>query len=84
MELTNLQSNLVEMRNRSLIGTELEVMIDSISDESDYMLEGRTQGQALGIDGKVLTNDGTAQPGDIVKVLVEQNFDYDFLGPIIK
>ena len=84
VELTNLQSNLVEMRNRSLIGTELEVMIDSISDESDYMLEGRTQGQALGIDGKVLTNDGTAQPGDIVKVLVEQNFDYDFLGPIIK
>ena len=84
VELTNLQSNLVEMRNRSLIGTELEVMIDSISDESDYMLEGRTQGQALEIDGKVLTNDGTAQPGDIVKVLVEQNFDYDFLGPIIK
>ncbi len=84
VELTNLQSTLVEMRNRSLIGTELEVMIDSISDESDYMLEGRTQGQALGIDGKVLTNDGTAQPGNIVKVLVEQNFDYDFLGPIIK
>lgn len=84
IELTNLQANLVEVRNRALIGTELEVMIDSISDESDYMLEGRTQGQALGIDGKVLTNDGTAKPGDIVRVLVEQNFDYDFLGPIIK
>ena len=84
VELTNLQSTLVEMRNRSLIGTELEVMIDSISDESDYMLEGRTQGQALEIDGKVLINDGTGKTGDIVKVLIEQNFDYDFLGPIVK
>ena len=48
------------------------------------MLEGRTRGQALEIDGKVLTNDGTAKPGEIVKVKVEQNFNYDLLGPIVK
>ena len=59
-------------------------MIDGISSESEYMLEGRTRGQALEIDGKVLTNDGTAKPGDIVRVKIEQNFQYDFIGPIVE
>jgi len=48
------------------------------------MLEGRTRGQAFEIDGKVLTNDGTAKPGEIVRVLIEQNFEYDLLGPITR
>lgn len=82
-ELSNIQSEIAEIKNRELIGKELEVMIDGVSSESEYMLEGRTRGQAFEIDGKVLTNDGTAKPGEIVKVLVEQNFEYDLLGPII-
>ena len=59
-------------------------MIDGVSSESEYLLEGRTRGQALEIDGKVLTTDGTAKPGEIVKVKVEQNFEYDFVGPIVE
>jgi ribosomal protein S12 methylthiotransferase len=83
VELTNLQAEIAEAKNRSFLGTEIEVMIDGVSEESEYMLEGRTRGQALEIDGKVLTNDGTAKPGEIVKVKVEQNFNYDLLGPIV-
>lgn len=82
-ELSNIQSEIAEIKNRELIGKELEVMIDGVSSESEYMLEGRTRGQAFEIDGKVLTNDGTAKPGEIVKVLIEQNFEYDLLGPIV-
>lgn len=84
VELVNLQSQIAENKNKKYIGQEIEVMIDSISSESEFMLEGRTKGQALEIDGKVLTNDGTGKPGEIVKVLVEQNFEYDLLGPIIR
>lgn len=83
VELSNLQAEIAETKNRSFLGKEIEVMIDGVSDESEYMLEGRTRGQALEIDGKVLTNDGTAKPGEIVKVRVEQNFNYDLLGPIV-
>jgi len=83
VELSNLQAEIAEAKNRSFLGTEIEVMIDGVSEESEYMLEGRTRGQALEIDGKVLTNDGTAKPGEIVKVKVEQNFNYDLLGPIV-
>lgn len=83
-ELVNLQSEIAERKNRKLLGQEIEVMIDGVSSESEYLLEGRTRGQALEIDGKVLTTDGTAKPGEIVKVKFEQNFEYDFVGPIVK
>ncbi|MBZ4683042.1 MAG: ribosomal protein methylthiotransferase [Fusobacteriaceae bacterium] len=83
VELVNLQNEIADIKNKDLIGKEIEVMIDGISEESEFMLEGRTKGQALEIDGKVLTTDGTAKPGEIVKVKVEQNFNYDLLGPII-
>lgn len=83
-ELVNLQSEIAERKNRRFLGQELEVMIDGVSSESEYLLEGRTRGQALEIDGKVLTTDGTARPGEIVKVKVEQNFEYDFVGPIVE
>ncbi len=83
-ELVNIQSEIAERKNRDMIGQEVEVLIDGISSESEFMLEGRTRGQALEIDGKVLTNDGTAKQGEIVKVKIEQNFEYDFVGPIVK
>ncbi|WP_297487622.1 30S ribosomal protein S12 methylthiotransferase RimO [uncultured Cetobacterium sp.] len=84
VELTNLQSEIAERKNKDMIGKVVEVMIDGISSESEFMLEGRTRGQALDIDGKVLTNDGTAKQGEIVKVKIEQNFDYDFIGAIVE
>ena len=84
VEITNLQSKIAENKNRNMLGKIVEVMIDGVSTESEYLLEGRTKGQALEIDGKVLTNDGTAKPGEIVKVKLEQNFDYDFIGPIVE
>lgn len=83
-ELINLQAEIAEVKNRAMIGRIVEVMIDGISSESEFMLEGRTRGQALDIDGKVLTNDGTAKQGEIVKVKIEQNFEYDYIGAIVE
>lgn len=83
-DLVNLQSEIAEKKNRKLLGSIVDVMIDGVSTESEYLLEGRTRGQALEIDGKVLTTDGTARPGEIVKVKIEQNFEYDFIGPIVE
>lgn len=84
IELTNIQSKIAERANRKYIGEVVEVIIDGVSEESEYMLEGRTCGQAPEIDGKVLINDGTGERGEIVKVKIEQNFDYDLLGGIIE
>jgi len=83
-DLLNVQGEIVENINEKYIGKEVEVIIDGISSESEYMLEGRMRSQALDIDGKVLTSDGTAKQGDIVKVKIEQKFQYDFIGPILE
>lgn len=83
-ELVNLQSKIAETKNKQMIGRIIEVMIDGVSVESEHLLEGRTQGQALEIDGKILTTEGTALPGEVVKVHIEQNFDYDFIGSILE
>lgn len=83
-ELINLQNEIAEAKNRKLLGREVEVLIDGISSESEYMLEGRMKTQALDIDGKVLTSEGTAQVGEIVHVVLEQNFEYDFIGRIVQ
>ena len=83
-ELINLQNEIAEAKNRKLLGREVEVLIDGISSESEYMLEGRLKTQALDIDGKVLTSEGTAQVGEIVHVVLEQNFEYDFIGRIVQ
>lgn len=83
-ELTNIQAQIAESKNKEFMGKEVDVIIDGVSSESEFMLEGRTMGQALEIDGKVLTNDGTAKQGEIVKVRIDQNFEYDFVGPIVK
>lgn len=82
VELMNLQSEISEEKNKGYIGKTVNVIVDAVSAESEYMLEGRTMGQALEIDGKVLINDGTAGRGDIVAVTIEQNFGYDLLGGI--
>ncbi|WP_304205390.1 30S ribosomal protein S12 methylthiotransferase RimO [Fusobacterium perfoetens] len=82
-ELLNIQGEIIERKNEKFIGETVDVIIDGISTESEYMLEGRMRTQALDIDGKVLTSDGTANIGDIVKVKIEQNFQYDFIGPIL-
>lgn len=81
-ELLNIQGEIVERKNERFVGQTVDVIIDGVSNESEYMLEGRMRSQALEIDGKVLTSDGTAKVGDIVKVKLEQNFQYDFIGPI--
>ncbi len=60
-ELLNIQGEIVERKNERFVGQTVDVIIDGISDESEYMLEGRTRSQALEIDGKVLTSDGTAK-----------------------
>lgn len=83
-KLTNLQSSIVDEKNRNLIGKEVEMIIDGLSSESEYMLEGRTRGQALDIDGKILTSEGTAKQGEIVKARLTQSFDYDFIAEIVE
>ena len=83
-KLVNLQNDIINRKNLKYIDRIFDVIIDGVSEESEFMLEGRTSFQAYDIDGKVLINDGTGKVGEIVKVKIEQNFDYDLLGGIVE
>ena len=58
--------------------------MEGLSRESDLLLEGRTRHQAPEIDGCVYITEGTANPGDIVKVRISETHTYDLVGEIVE
>ncbi len=78
-----LQKIISKKKNKSHIGKVEKVMIDGISDESEFLLSGRTTGQAPDIDGITYITSGTASPGDIVNVRITDASDYDLVGDIV-
>jgi len=69
-------------QQQALVGRDLEVMVEGVSAESEYLLQGRWYGQAPDIDGVVYLTDGTANPGDIVRARVHKYADYDLAASI--
>ncbi len=82
-ELMRLQRPISRARQKSRIGTELEVLVDGISDESEFLLEGRWWGQAPEVDGKIYLANGAAQPGELRKALVTDAADYDLVADLL-
>ncbi|MBM2839009.1 MAG: ribosomal protein methylthiotransferase, partial [Deltaproteobacteria bacterium] len=78
-----LQKIISKQRNKSHIGKTEKVLIDGVSDESEFLLSGRTTGQAPDIDGITYITSGTASPGDIVNVRITDASDYDLVGEIV-
>ena len=81
--LMTLQARISRDKQESMIGSELEVLVDGLSDESDLLLQGRWYGQAPEIDGCVYLADGTARPGDIVRARVTDCSDYDLAASML-
>ncbi|MBK9070690.1 MAG: 30S ribosomal protein S12 methylthiotransferase RimO [Myxococcales bacterium] len=75
--LMELQRQISLRKNEARVGQEMDILIEGVSDESEYLLQGRWYGQAPGIDGTVYVADGTANPGDLVRARVTQGSDYD-------
>ncbi|MGZ3727029.1 MAG: 30S ribosomal protein S12 methylthiotransferase RimO [Pseudobdellovibrio sp.] len=78
------QQNISREKHRAFIGKTVEVVVEGLSDETDLLLQGRTSQQAPDIDGVVLINDGQAQIGQFVKVLVTESMEYDLIGEIVE
>jgi ribosomal protein S12 methylthiotransferase len=82
-ELMSLQRPISRERLELRVGTELDVLVEGVSDESDLLLQGRWWGQAPEVDGSVYLANGTARAGEIRKVLVTDAADYDLMGDFI-
>lgn len=82
--LYELQKDIVHEKNQSMIGKTIDVLVEGAHEETELLLQGRHQGQAPDIDGKVIINDGLAYPGQIVKVMITDAHEYDLVGHIVK
>ena len=82
-KLMRLQRPISRERLKARIGTELDVLVDGISDESEFLLEGRWWGQAPEVDGKVYLANGAAQPGEVRRALVTDAADYDLVADLL-
>lgn len=81
--LMELQRPISRARLQARVGTEVEVLVDGVSDESDFLLEGRWWGQAPEVDGKIFLANGAAQPGEIRRALVAEAADYDLVADLL-
>jgi ribosomal protein S12 methylthiotransferase len=82
-ELMEIQRPISRGRLDLHVGTELDVLVEGISDESEWLLQGRWWGQAPEVDGSVYLANGTAQAGEIRRVLVTDAADYDLMADFI-
>src|SRR5262245_11185933 len=80
--LMGIQRQISRARHEAMVGTELDVLVEGVSSESDYLLEGRWFGQAPGIDGVTYLTDGQAAPGSLVRARVTQASDYDLAATL--
>ncbi|WP_457621432.1 30S ribosomal protein S12 methylthiotransferase RimO [Persephonella sp.] len=83
-ELMLIQERITEEKNRSLIGKEMEVLIDGFSEEWDTLPVGRTYRSAFEIDGIVyIETDRSVKVGDFAKLKIKDLADsYDLVGEI--
>ena len=78
-ELMELQQEIAFEFAESLVGYELDVLIDSETDEPGVYV-GRTFADAPDIDGVVYVEAEQLEPGDMVPVAIAARQDYDLVG----
>ncbi|MDH5491284.1 MAG: 30S ribosomal protein S12 methylthiotransferase RimO, partial [Myxococcales bacterium] len=77
------QQGISRDRLAARIGTELEVLVEGLSEQSELLLEGRYWGQAPEVDGKVILANGEARPGQLRRALVRDAGDYDLVADLL-
>ncbi len=85
-KLMALQRRISLRRNKLLIGSELPVLVEGPSKETDLLWEARLSTQAPEIDGVCYINDfgpGEPKPGEMRMLRVTEAHDYDLIGELV-
>jgi ribosomal protein S12 methylthiotransferase len=85
--LMQIQRRISKKKKKALIGQELDLLLEGVSEESDLLLEGRTARHAPEIDGTVFVNDVPEGlqplPGEFYRCQITEAHDYDLVAKII-
>ena len=82
-KLMTMQRKISREANQLLLGQEVEVLVEGVSEEHEFVMKGRHQGQAPEVDGSVFLSGGDAEPGQIRRVRIDQASDYDLVGELL-
>ena len=85
--LMHVQKAVSRRKKKALRGREFEVLVEGPSEESDLLIEARSEMQAPEIDGKLYITDlaegSQVRTGEFYPCLITEAHDYDLVGRII-
>jgi ribosomal protein S12 methylthiotransferase len=86
--LMKIQKQISRRKKKKLVGREFDLLLQGASEETELLLEGRTEMHAPEIDGKVLVNDVPEhlepQPGEFYRCQITEAHDYDLVAKILE
>ena len=82
-QLLEAQQKISLEKNKNYIGKNIKVLVNGISEETDLLLESRSEFQGPEVDGIVYINEGKALPGKFYNVEITEAYQYDLIGRIV-
>ncbi|MDP9171483.1 MAG: 30S ribosomal protein S12 methylthiotransferase RimO [Acidobacteriota bacterium] len=85
-KLMAIQRRVSRARNKRLVGSDVQVLVEGPSADTDLLWQARMSTQAPEIDGVVLINDvegGDPQPGQMRMLRITETHDYDIIGTLL-
>jgi ribosomal protein S12 methylthiotransferase len=84
-KLMRRQRKIHEEKNRALVGTVHEAIVEGTSEEHEWVMKGRLWSQAPEIDGMTYFNTTRAlTPGEVVRVEITDVKDYDVVATVLE
>jgi ribosomal protein S12 methylthiotransferase len=85
--LMKIQQTISRRKRKALLGKEFNVLLEGASEETDMLLEGRSEMHAPEIDGKLYiadVPDGVdPTPGEFYRCQITESHDYDLVARIV-
>jgi ribosomal protein S12 methylthiotransferase len=81
-EIGSIHARFESRQNRARIGKVEDALIEGVSAETEFLLQGRTWDQAPEIDGILYITEGNAEAGQIHKVRITDSYGSDLFGEI--
>jgi len=83
-QLLRAQRPIALASRQALVGRRLPVLVEGVCEESEHLLQGRHQGMAPEIDGRILINDGVAPAGRLALAEITEAHPSDLVARIVE
>ncbi len=83
-ELLALQQEVSSRNLKKRKGQTVRVLVEEISEESEFLWRARHEGQAPDVDGHVLIRAGHIERGKFANVRLERSMEYDYIGSAVE